>query len=237
MKLSQIYLTDIAAPQLPPYLEACTSSLKLSFSSLEYTLYNNQSLRDFIEINYDKDTLWAYDKLIPYAYKADLGRYCLLYKLGGWYFDISIRVMSGITLPEDIDMLIFRDIPTSSGTSWACANGLIYSKKNSAVFETAIKDVIENCRNNYYGVHSLCPTGPNLFGRALAKHGSSSAIAYGDLIPLTPNHSQKNLAFILPDGFLFALLKPTGGGDLTGVGAIGTNNYNELYSKRNIYKG
>jgi hypothetical protein len=52
---------------------------------------------------------------------------------------------------------------------------------------------------------------------------------------LTPTHGQKNRAFVLPDGTIMAWSKPAGGGDLTGLGARGVNNYNELWAARKVY--
>ena len=54
---------------------------------LEY--YSDKGSRDFVENNYDKRVLDAYDKLKPGAYKADLFRYAILYKRGGIYSDLS----------------------------------------------------------------------------------------------------------------------------------------------------
>jgi hypothetical protein len=50
----------------------------------------------------------------------------------------------------------------------------------------------------------------------------------GESIHLTPTHTNKNLAFVLPDGTIFAFHKPAGSGDLTALGGKGTNNYVEL---------
>ncbi len=38
--------------------------------------------------------LQAFDRMKPYAYRADLGRYALLLQQGGWYFDIGTRLQT-----------------------------------------------------------------------------------------------------------------------------------------------
>jgi hypothetical protein len=81
----------------------------------------------------------------------------------------------------------------------------------------------------------LCPTGPSLLGAALAANGGETNFVYGDYLELTPTHEQKNRAFVLPDGTIMAWSKPSGGGDLTGIGAKGVNNYNELWAAKQIY--
>ena len=61
--------------------------------NLEY--YDDTGARDFIINNYPSEVLWAYDKLIPGAYKADLWRYCVLYINGGIYVDIKFIIDGG----------------------------------------------------------------------------------------------------------------------------------------------
>ena len=43
----------------------------------------------FIEDNFEKDVLDSFDILKPGAYKADLFRYCILYKKGGIWSDLT----------------------------------------------------------------------------------------------------------------------------------------------------
>ena len=95
--------------------------------------------------------------------------------------------------------------------------------------------IVDNCQEQYYGITPLCPTGPTLLGAALASNGGNVNFVYGDYLELTPTHEKKNRAFVLPDGTIMAWSKPSGGGDLTGVGAKGVNNYNELWAARKVY--
>jgi hypothetical protein len=136
---------------------------------------------------------------------------------------------------ERIKFLAFRDIQRFSFTSWACATTVLYSKPNNPALQIAIEMIVNNCADKYYGITPLCPTGPTLLGKALAEHGSQPDFIYGDYLELTPTYEQKNRAFVLPDGTIMAWSKPSGGGDLTGVGAKGVNNYNELWAQRQVY--
>jgi hypothetical protein len=111
----------------------------------------------------------------------------------------------------------------------------LYSQPDNKALQIAIDTIVINCKEEYYGITPLCPTGPTLLGRALAVHGGQSDFVYGDYLELTPTHEQKNRAFVLPDGTIMAWSKPSGGGDLTGVGAKGVNNYNELWGMREVY--
>jgi mannosyltransferase OCH1-like enzyme len=234
MELSQIFLSD-TDQELSPFLQHATSTVKNAFPNDNHTIYNKDSLRQFIADNYDADVLGAYDALRPYSYKADLGRFCLLNKLGGWYFDIAVRVMNPVEVGDRIEWLAFRDIQRFSYTSWACATTVLYSKPDNIALTTAIEMIVNNCQEKYYGITPLCPTGPTLLGAALAANGGNPNFVYGDYLELTPTHEQKNRAFVLPDGTIMAWSKPSGGGDLTGVGAKGVNNYNELWAARQVY--
>ena len=234
MNVSQIFLSDSDA-ELSPFLKHATSTVQGAFPNADYQLYNKETLRNFISENYGESVVSAYDCLKPYSYKADLGRFCLLNKLGGWYLDIGVRVVNPVEVGERIDFLAFRDIQRFSFTSWACATTVLYSKPDNTALQFAIEMIINNCKNKYYGVTPLCPTGPSLLGAALAANGGETNFVYGDYLELTPTHEQKNRAFVLPDGTIMAWSKPSGGGDLTGIGAKGVNNYNELWAAKQVY--
>lgn len=233
--ISQIFLTDSPDPELSPFLKRATGTVRLAFPDHKYSIFNKETLRQFIVENYDAKVVWAYDRLRPYSYKADLGRYCLLNKLGGWYFDIGVRVQTSIKINDTIQFLAFRDIQRHSCTSWACSTAILYSKPENIVLKTAIKYVIRSCEEEYYGITPLCPTGPTLLGEALAAHRVNASFIYGDALELTPSHENKNISFVLSDGTIFAWGKPSEGGDLTKLGALGVNNYNELWHNKQVY--
>lgn len=234
MEISQIFLTDIGS-ELSPFLQYATGTITNAFPAANHTIYNKDSLRQFILDHYKEEVLWAYDQLKPYSYKADLGRFCLLNKLGGWYMDIGIRVASPVDVGSHIRWLAFRDIQRCSGTSWACSTSVLYSQPDNPALVTAIDLIVQNCRSKYYGITPLCPTGPTVLGRALAMYGSQADFVYGDLLELTPGYQQENKGFVLPDGTIMAWRKPSGGGDLSALGAKGVNNYNELWQTRDVY--
>ena len=235
MQVSQIYISD-GGERLSPYLTQCVDRVKALYSNMKHVLYGKEALREFLVTKFDSEVVGAFDKLNPYAYKSDLGRYCLLYEFGGWYFDISVLPLTSVTLQSSVETLAFRDIQMYSGTCWACSIGVLFAQPKRPVFETAIRKVVENCRTQYYGITALCPTGPSLLGQAFALHGSNPNCIFGDLQVLTPLHATRNMAFVLPDGMMLALRKPSEGGDLVSLGATGTNNYNDFYNSRTVYR-
>lgn len=234
--LSQIYITDSPAAILPPFFQSASDSVRAAIPDHDYTLYDGASLRSFIESEFERDVVTAFDRLRPYSYKADLGKYCLLFKKGGWCVDIGTRFLSRVNVSDDIRMVVFRDTGRHTLTPWATSCGVIYSRPGSIVFQKAIEIVLSNCKLDYYGITPLCPTGPNLFGEALAMTRQKDGLLVGDALDLTPTHQRKNRAFVLPDGSICATRKSSAGGDLQTLGGHGTNNYNSFWHARQVYE-
>jgi mannosyltransferase OCH1-like enzyme len=233
--VSQILLSDDPSLDLPPYLRHTVESARKAFPTCTHKIYTYQTLRDFISEHYDGEIVETFDTLRPFAYKADLGRYCLLNAIGGWYFDISLQLLMGATFSDEVEFLAFRDIQKHSRTTWSCMTAAIYSRPNNRVLQTAIDLIVRNRKENYYGVTPLCPTGPTLLGEALAVNRANPRHVFGDFLELTPTHDHKNSAFVLPDGRILAWGKRAPGGDLSTLGVRGGNNYNELWKAHQIY--
>ena len=85
---------------LPPKMAACMERLKQQNPEFDHYLYDDADCRAFIKNHYDAEVLETYDQLIPGAYKADLWRYCVLYKTGGIYLDIKFQCEPGFSLME-----------------------------------------------------------------------------------------------------------------------------------------
>ena len=82
----------------------------------EYIHFNDDECRIYIKNNFNEKVLNAYDTLIPGAYKADLFRYCFLYKNGGCYFDckmILYEPLRNIIKQSDTIILCNDDIPNA----------------------------------------------------------------------------------------------------------------------------
>jgi mannosyltransferase OCH1-like enzyme len=239
MQISQIYLSSQKTTALPIKLRETTSSIEKLFPDETHIIYDNEMLRDFIAEKYSREVVLAYDSLVPYAYKADLGRYCLLYELGGWYFDIAVRLIMQPKVSQEIEWISFRDPNKWTNCSWSCSNAAIYSTQKNNILQTAIEMIIRNCKTGYYGIRSIDPTGPSLLGQALAANGTNNKHIIGDILALTPSHKITNRAFVLPNGSILAWSKPwlSGGPvSLNSLGAEGTNDYKELWAKRSIYQ-
>jgi hypothetical protein len=234
----QIYISDDHA--MPAAVEQCTRSVAGHCGGYQHSILDSGTLRSFLEKDFPHEVVWAYDTLVPYAYKADLGRYCLLYKHGGWYMDITVTLDNQLPELDGIESVVFKDAPWPNQHVWDTSTSVIFANAGNGVMELAIRMIVENCRSSHYGSCPLDPTGPGVLGRALAISGPDNKRVTGMYLPLTPAHQQKNFAFVLPNGHILGWGKGThgtpAGQGLASYGATGTNDYTALYAKGMIYR-
>ncbi len=89
---------------LPPKMYDCVRDnliLNRVGEDCVHYLFNDSDCRAFILREYPPDVLTAYDRLIPTAFKADLWRYCVLYKYGGMYLDVKYGGVRPMTAGGD----------------------------------------------------------------------------------------------------------------------------------------
>ena len=239
--LFQIYLSDQEL-DLPSSLKSVQQLHQRIFREYDYYLLNIISLRKFIKDTFSSEVLSAYDCLKPYAYKADLGRYCLIYKYGGWYSDITIKPLLVPEVVNEAELIYFYDHGLGSCNALhGCQNGLFFARSEHPLLEDVIQQIVHNCQKNYYGLNPLSPTGPNLFGSKIVNYTPAKKVFYGYFMPLTPSFKLKNRAYIGPKGEVIAWHKsawcPTAGaGNLIDFGAKGVNNYTRMWLDRDVYQ-
>ncbi len=235
----QVFLSSDLDCALSNELTTCTQSINAHSGGLNHFILRNNQLESIIKDHMPPAVHEAYQMLAPFSYKADLGRYCLLYLFGGWYFDISVSITNSLPDVETITHIVFKDAPHPICQTWDTSTSVIYAAQGSEIMSNSINQIVENCRNKWYGVNALCPTGPGVLGRSIAIHGSDPLIMTGMLQTLTPSHYYKNNAFVLPDGTILAWGKKTWGtpqgNGLQALGAKGTDSYAELYNAKKIY--
>lgn len=141
-----------------------------------YYFYDDQMCRKFLQDNYPTRVLKCYDALKSGAFKADLFRYCLLYKKGGIYIDCSHECKTPLRemiKPND-KFISCKDI---SVPSWI---GKHFHLSPEGVFNAFIcctpghpfmKKAIDMCINNIMKrsktENVFAITGPNLLGQAI----------------------------------------------------------------------
>ena len=144
--------------KLPPKMFESVNLIKNLNPRFNYQLFDDDDCREFIKNNFEERVLHAFDSLIPGAYKADLWRYCILYKNGGIYLDIKYRPLNNfrfITMTEKEHWVLDAD---KNGIY----NALMVCRPGNEILLKAINKIVENVKTKFYGNSSLEPTGPLL---------------------------------------------------------------------------
>jgi mannosyltransferase OCH1-like enzyme len=229
----QILISDLE--DVTPFVPIVTTSIKKYFNpkKYKYILWTKEDIRNFITNNFDNEVLAAYDKLKPYAYKADLARYCIVYVLGGWYVDINIKMIAIPPITDSFDMCLIRDYNNGTRVApWQLANGFFYAKPKHPALLNAINMVVQHTKDLFYGKRTLSVTGPELFGSAVAAIGWDSNHNTNYLVGDFVNNFDLNRKQFVFNNKVIALHKQSLGGE---VGIKGTNNYVEMWHNRDIY--
>jgi mannosyltransferase OCH1-like enzyme len=222
----QIAISDndekIEAPGYP--------SVEKYFSDFTYSLFNEQDLIAIAKRYGDHHVAEAIAGIRSYAFKADLGRYYLLYRVGGWYSDITNTFLMRPEISEDIAFLAFHDIPDGTPGPWAFQNSIIYSAQGSPQLESVIDRCVSNYRNKNYGMNPLSVTGPLLFGTCIASCGvNPGKYSFGFF-----REYKKEKYFMLESGDKLARYKDSSliPGD---SGIPGGNSYLDMWHNRELY--
>ena len=162
MRVSQVLITDnpIAQADLSPPVLMAMQSVKDCFFDATHQLFQRPEIEDFIIRHFDSGVLDLFRGLAPYAYQSDLARYCLLFVYGGWYVDLTLKMLTSIRVADQVDMIVFADRGCISMCQpWAIQNGLIYSKPGNPIFLRLIKRIAAHRNNQYYGSSPTVPYG------------------------------------------------------------------------------
>ena len=239
MPLFSILITDDDSGDLSERAAENIRSFKAAHPGEEHVLLGEAALAQFISAHFDAEVLSAFRALRPYAYKADLAKYCLLYEQGGVYADLSYDFLRGV--PRHNERLsVFRDFLSS--TPWDTSIGVVAAPPRHKALGKAIELVCANVRREYHGPTALCPTGPTLFGKAVALTCDPEDLIVGEaarlILPRSGNAGpeQKPSHCLLHAKELVAIKRKRGGGPLSELGIGGGNRYNRLWRSREVYR-
>jgi mannosyltransferase OCH1-like enzyme len=237
-KIHQIWISDNDAPP-PESVSKKIHNLKLMYSDCEYHMYNQSSLLDFIKENFDPTVAQAFVKIKPYAFKADLGRYCLLYMHGGYYFDAAICPQFRYE-HNDYAFILQGESPTiDSKLCHALDNGIMYFDKPFDPFlKSAIEKTVENILGENYGRNPTDVTGPlmlyNLDHSRIKKFPCS--VVEGKKVTCI----DEKIWFEYQHGFSAAPAKKSefwvNNPKISEAEAKGTNSYSKMWLDKNIFK-
>ncbi len=161
---NNIYLTwETSNPnEMPPKMKESIELLKKVNDDCTIYIFDKDQRLNFIKKYFKKEVVDAYNSLKPGAFKADLWRYCILYKFGGIYQDIKMQPINGFKYSELLKNnkeYYVRDYDISGRGIY---NAVLICKPKNQILLKSINQIIENCKNKYYGKSTLYPTGPML---------------------------------------------------------------------------
>ena len=106
----------------------------------------------------------------PVAFKADLWRYCILYKKGGVYLDIKYQCEPGFKLIHLANENFYaKELWNGNYLDNAINNGFLISKPNNEKYKKIIDQICNHVEIKYYDNFISGQTGPYLFGRYFNK--------------------------------------------------------------------
>jgi FkbM family methyltransferase len=153
---------------ISPALQAFIDTWKEKNPEYTYNFYDDDMCDKFMK-EFDARTWKAYCRIIPGAFKADLWRYCVLYKYGGVYADVDTVCLGKIddflnektefVTPIDLDdkLLYNAFIAAAPGSKILkhCIDTIVHNVENNIVPEDKIYfsacGVLANCTNDFLG--------------------------------------------------------------------------------------
>ncbi len=162
-KIPRIIIQTNEDDEVPESMFIATGTFLNKNPNYDYVYFNNTRARDYIKVHYPAAVLRAYDDLIPGAYKADLFRYCILYKMGGVYVDTGMIALCSLDdFIKDGDTFLS---PEDNGTS-GIYNAFICCQPKNPIIGEAIRLSVDNIRRREYTNSPLGITGPLLLSKA-----------------------------------------------------------------------
>jgi mannosyltransferase OCH1-like enzyme len=151
---------------LPPLMSKSVQKIISLNPRFKYYIYDDNDCREFIKNYFKPDVLNAYNSLIPGAYRADLWRYCILFIYGGIYLDIKYKPLNGFKFINLTESEHF----TKDINNIDIYNALMVCSPHNQILYKAIRQIVDNVNNKFYGNNALEPTGPALLSKFISSN-------------------------------------------------------------------
>lgn len=163
-----VFITWESLEKMPPIMKSRLKEFKQQNKEFKFFIYDDKMCRDFIEKHFNEDVLYAFDKLNPGAFKADLWRYCVLYVNGGIYLDIKYTVThNDFKLIRLTDKEYFAKDRDVIGGDFGVYQAILVCMPNNSILLKCIDSIVDNVKNNFYPEKrgELAITGPLLMSK------------------------------------------------------------------------
>lgn len=148
-------------------LDTLCSSWRTHNQDYEYQLYDDKECAELI-MNFDFRTYYAYEQLIPGAFKADLWRVCYLYIHGGIYADIDTMCLSNLdNFIDESNFVAAIDLDGGTSAKHYMLNAFIACEPESKIMKSCIEMIINNVENKRINLKPLDFTACGVLGKAV----------------------------------------------------------------------
>jgi len=193
-------------------------------------LWYGNDCRDYLLNHFGKEYLECFDNIIPYAYKADFMRYCIVYNEGGWYSDWQQVLLCSLDNFKNYSWVSCWDTTGEENKNNGCMqNGFFGCGKHNKILKECISEVMKNCREKNYGKSPWYPTGPCLLGDVFRKINlTNTKLGY------TENDPVDGPCFII-DSKKIIINKCCSDINVPATNFKNGNNYFNLWKERKVY--
>jgi mannosyltransferase OCH1-like enzyme len=155
--------------QTKPKLLDAVNSWRQHRENFNYNFYTDEMCEEFIQENFESDVYNAYMRLPMAVMKADLWRYCIIYKHGGIYADTDTvcKVDPSIFLKDTVQLVLVPENSTHL-CQWVFA-----APKESPILKSVIDLSVQRILNipeikGEHIIHHL--TGPGVFTDGIERY-------------------------------------------------------------------
>jgi mannosyltransferase OCH1-like enzyme len=151
---------------LPQNISNLIEGMKILNPEYEFHLYDDKEIESFIESEFGGNVYKAFKMLKVGAAKADLWRYCVLYKNGGIYLDIDSEINNNLDLliTKDYSAIISRETHKDIFLQWC-----LMFESNHSILKMCIDKCVENILNKKSD-NILHLTGPVVFSKSVFEY-------------------------------------------------------------------
>lgn len=130
--------------------------LILNNDNYEQIFYDDNDCLRFIKKHYPYDVYLCYCQIIPGAFKADFWRLCILYKYGGIYIDLGLKIIDDLdNIIQDKKLILVKD-----RHSYGIFNAFICSIPKHPFIKYCIENLCYKINRFDYGDNPLDFSGP-----------------------------------------------------------------------------
>ena len=167
MTIPKRIFQTFAHKSFEPQFQTFIDDWKVYNDDFEYFLYDDKDCEHFIKNNFSSDVYNTYIRIIAPSFKADLWRYCVLYKYGGFYADMDTVCLSSLDcfVNPNIEFVTPIDLNVGDLEYHNLYNAFIGSVPKHPILQNCINKIVNIVKERHMPPENLMNfTGPGCLG-------------------------------------------------------------------------